>query len=412
MKLTARCRAVFFLKGRGDMEMIIRRGATPLNTIFPLFYFFTFFGFGSLFPLLSVYLKNEVGLSGTQIGTVMSISPIVMIFVQPFWGMISDYTRQPVPVLVVSLIGTALAGLFYASMEQYTWIVVAAALLAFMQSAVVPLSDSITLSYVQKTKGNYGSIRLWGAIGFAVSVLVGGWLSETFSLSIIFSVFAFILFFSATLAWKLPRESQPMRVKMKQGIKQLFHIPAFVLFLVVTFLVFGPIYANNFYFGVFVKEIGGTLTGVGLAFLLAAGSEAPFMRVADRLLRRYGMLPILAFAATISAFRWLFYYFEPSLWLVYATTVAQGFSVGLFIPAALQYVRDISPSEVRVTAVSLYSAVGNGVGSWFCTFIGGYILEHSHIGTVYLFFSLLTFGGLAILLVLMMIQRKNAYNRT
>lgn len=397
---------VFSERMWGPMEIVVRRGEAPLKTIFPLFYFFTFFGFGSLFPLLSVYLKSEVGLSGTQIGTIMSISPIIMIFIQPLWGMISDYTRKPVPVLATALVGTALAGLLYASVQQYVWIIIAAALLSFMQSAVVPLSDSITLNYVQKTEGNYGSIRLWGAVGFAVSVLVGGWLSETFSLGIIFYVFALILLLSAILAWKLPRESQPMRVEIKRGIKQLFQIPAFVLFLAVTFLVFGPIYANNFYFGVFVKEIGGTLTGVGLAFLLAAGSEAPFMKVADRLLRRYGMLPILAFAATISALRWLFYYFEPSLGLVYATTIAQGFSVGLFIPAALQYVRDISPSGVRVTAVSLYSAVGNGVGSWFCTFVGGYILERSHIGAVYLFFSVLTFIGLAILGVLMMTHRK------
>jgi PPP family 3-phenylpropionic acid transporter len=389
------------------MEVALKREGASMKTTFQLFYFLTFFGFGSLFPLLSVYLKDSIGLSGTEIGTIMSISPIVMIFVQPIWGMVSDYTRKPVTVLASALLSTALIGLIYSSVHQYGWLLVMAAFLAFTQSAVVPLSDSITLNYVQKTKGSYGSIRLWGAIGFALSVLVGGWLSERFSIGIIFYVFAFILLLSALLAWRLPRESQTMRVEIRQGMAQLFKIPKFVLFLIVTFLVFGPIYANNFYFGVFVKEIGGTLTGVGLAFLLAAGSEAPFMKVADGLIRRYGMLAILGFAATISAFRWLFYFFEPSLTLVYATTVAQGFSVGLFIPAALQYVRDIAPDSVRVTAVSLYSAVGNGLGSWFCTFVGGYILEHYHIGYVYLFFSLLTFTGLMILGVIMTTNWKN-----
>ncbi|WP_027409602.1 MFS transporter [Anoxybacteroides tepidamans] len=389
------------------MEFAVRREGSALKMIFPLFYFSTFFGFGSLFPLLSVYLKNEIGLSGTQIGMVMSISPIVMIFVQPLWGMISDYTRKPVTVLTIALAGTALIGLIYSSIHQYIWIVVVAALLAFTQSAIVPLSDSIALGYVQKMEGNYGSIRLWGAIGFAVAVLAGGWLSETFSLTVIFYVFAFILLLSAALAWKLPRESRPMKMTIGQGMAQLFKIPKFVLFLIVTFLVFGPIYANNFYFSVFVKEMGGTLTGIGFAFLLAAGSEAPFMKIADGLIRRYGLLFILAFAATISALRWFFYFFEPSLPLIYATTVAQGFSVGLFIPAALQYVRDIAPEEVKVTAVSLYSAVGNGLGSWFCTFVGGYILEHSHVGNIYFFFSLLTFAGLAILAFIVMNERRS-----
>jgi PPP family 3-phenylpropionic acid transporter len=388
------------------MEFAVRRGETALKIIFPLFYFFTFFGFGSLFPLLSVYLQNEVGLSGAQIGTIMSISPIIMIFTQPFWGMISDYTGKPVAVLTIALGSTALVGLAYSSVHEYGWLIVVAAFLAFTQSAIVPISDSIALSYVQKSEMNYGSIRLWGAVGFAVSVLAGGWLSEMFSLTVIFYVFAIVLLLSAMLAWKLPRESGPMKAAVGHGMAQLFKIPKFVLFLVITFLVFGPIYANNFYFSVFVKEMGGTLTGIGLAFLLAAGSEAPFMKIADALIRRYGVLFILAFAAAISALRWLFYFFEPSLSLIYATTIAQGISVGLFIPAALQYVRNIAPANVKVTAVSLYSAVGNGLGTWFCTFIGGYILERAHVGHIYLFFSFLTLAGLALFAFIAMGERR------
>ncbi|MDF0726481.1 MFS transporter [Cytobacillus sp. S13-E01] len=103
-------------------------------------------------------------------------------------------------------------------------------------------------------------------------------------------------------------------------------------------------------------------------------------------------------------------FFEPSLYLVFATIIAQGFSVGLFIPAALQYVRDISPSSVRVTAVSLYSAVGNGLGSWFSTFVGGMILDAYDINHVYLFYSLLTFSGLLLLIVIMLIDRKKRFN--
>ncbi|KXG08841.1 MFS transporter [Anoxybacillus rupiensis] len=388
------------------MEVSARREILPLKIVFLLVYFCTFFGFGAFFPLLSVYLKNEMKLSGTEIGMIMSISPIVTIFIQPLWGMICDYTKKPVTVLTTAFVLTALFSVMYSSVHQYTWIVVMAVLLAFTQSAIVPISDSITLNYVQKTSGNYGSIRLWGSIGFAFAGLVGGWLSETFSLVAIFYILTFMLLLSAGLAWKLPREGHSMNTAVVRGMAQLFKIPKFVLFLAAAFLVFGPIYANNFYFGVFVEEMGGTLTGVGFAFLLAAGSEAPFMKMTDKLTRRYGMITILAFAATVSALRWFFYFFEPPLWLIYVTTVAQGFSVGLFIPVALQYVRETAPESVRVTAVSLYSAVSNGLGSWFCTVIGGYILDKSHASDIYWFFSLLTVAGLAILAIIALWDRK------
>jgi PPP family 3-phenylpropionic acid transporter len=365
---------------------------------FYAFYFLTFFGYGSLYPLLAVYLDESVGLSGGQIGMIMSISPVVMIIVQPLWGILSDWTRKPRLLLTISIFLTSVVGFIYSLSNAYVTLILMAILLAAVQSAATPLSDSITLNYVQKVKGNYGSIRLWGALGFAIAVIAAGRLAEDIGLSVIFYIFSFVLFLSFLFSWRLPEESQSIQINIFSGITTLGKRPRFILFLLTTFLVFGPIYANNFYFGLFIKEIGGTLTGVGIAFLFAAGSEAPFMQFAQQFIRKLGMLQVLMMAAFISMIRWFFYFFEPSLYLVYATTIAQGFSVGLFIPAALQYVRDISPKEVHITAMSIYSAIGNGLGSWFCTYFGGLILQWYSIQKVYLFYGVLTSLGIITLL--------------
>ncbi|MBE4908327.1 MFS transporter [Bacillus luteolus] len=389
------------------MELTTHKQKTrSAKLTFTLFYFFIFFGLGSLFPLLAVYLNDTVGLTGAQIGTIMSISPVVTILTQPVWGLISDYTQKPKLVLTITLICTALIGVGYSFVESYFWFIIFAALLAVTQSAVVPISDSMALSYVQKTKGNYGSIRLWGALGFAVAVLIVGNLSETFSLSIIFYVFVIMLFVSSVFAWSLPDEGNSMQINIKTGVSRLVKMPRFLLFLLTTFLIFGPILSNNFYFGLYIRELGGTLTGVGIAFMLGAGSEAPFMKFAGKWIQKIGMLQVLILAGLISGLRWILYFFDPPLYLVFATIVAQGFSVGLYIPAALQYVRDISPGEVRVTAVSLYSAVGNGLGTWFCTFVGGFILEAFSINHLYLFYGLLTSIGLMLVLVIVYLEKK------
>ncbi|RSK28226.1 MFS transporter [Bacillus sp. HMF5848] len=379
---------------------------TNVQLKFSMFYFFVFFGTGALFPLLSVYLDDYIGLTGTQIGVVMSITPIISIVVQPLWGMIADITGKPQVILVTVMLMSAFIGFFYANVTAYGIIFIMAVLLAVFQSAIVPISDSIALSYVQRVKGNYGNIRLWGAIGFATAVLVAGRLSELIGANMIFYAFIITIVISASIAWFLPRERQSVSVNVFKGVSQLIKTPQYVLFLATTFLVFGPIYANNFYFGIFIKDIGGTLTGIGLAFFLAAGSEAPFMKFSKNLIQRFSLEKTLLVAAAISALRWLFYFTEPSLILVYATTVAQGFSVGLFIPAALQFVRDAAPKTVQVTAVTMYTAVGNGLGSWFCTFIGGVILDKYGIMPVYLLFASLTVAGLFVLVSIMMLQKR------
>ncbi|MDW2796543.1 MFS transporter, partial [Clostridium boliviensis] len=52
---------------------------------FRLFYFLVFWALGGLYPLLGIYLKDEIRLSGSQIGTLLSIGPIVMVITQPVW---------------------------------------------------------------------------------------------------------------------------------------------------------------------------------------------------------------------------------------------------------------------------------------------------------------------------------------
>ncbi|MBM7606124.1 PPP family 3-phenylpropionic acid transporter [Metabacillus crassostreae] len=372
--------------------------ARAINRNFYLYYFFIFFGFGSLFPLLSVYLNDVIGLTGSQIGTIMSLSPVIMILVQPLWGVLSDMTQRPTYLLTIALIFTAIFGLVYSYVANYSWIIIIAILLAITQSALIPLSDSIAMNYVQKTKAQYGSIRLWGAVGFAVSVLIVGWISDLTNLSIIFYGFSITLVIACVFAWRLPKENQSMKISIKDGLKELSNVPRYFIFLFVTFLVLGPILANNIYFGILISEVGGGLTGIGIAFLLAAGSEAPFMKVAGRMIAKMGIIKIIILATIVSALRWFLYFIEPPLYVIYLSTIAQGFSVGLFIPAAIQYVRDLAPKKVGATAISLYSAIGNGLGNWFCTFVGGLIMEAYTVMHVYLFFGCLSTIAIPVLI--------------
>lgn len=362
-------------------------------------YFLIFFSFGGLFPLLSVYLREVAGLSGSEIGTIMSIGPIIMIFSQPLWGIFSDYTQKPREILTITMIITGGLVFLYLPFSNYLVFIFIAALVALFQGSIVPISDSITLNYVNETGRDYGSIRLWGAAGFAISVLLMGTLSDLFGLTVIFYAFAFSLWLCAYFTRKMPKEGQLPKIQLRKGISQLFQNKQFVFFMLTTFFVFGPIFANNFYFGLLIQDAGGTLTGVGIAFLLAAGSEIPFMKWVGYWIKKIGLIKIIFIAAVISSIRWFFYFLEPSPFLIYMTTIFQGLSIGLFIPAALQYVRQISSQDVKVTAVAVYSSVGGGIGTSFCTFMAGIILERYDIFSVYLFFGVLTTLGVLTLVV-------------
>ncbi|PFA68675.1 MFS transporter [Bacillus sp. AFS015802] len=384
---------------------------TVRNQIFTLqgFYLLTFFGVGSLYPLLSVYLSESVGLNGYQIGTIMSVGPIMMIFFQPIWGMVSDTTNRPTLVLGMTSLIAGIFALGYLFMDFYYGLLIVAILVAIFQSAIIPVSDSISLKYTSKVRYNYGNIRLFGSLGFGIAVFIMGRLSEGFiGPTIIFYSFFICLVLSGFLSFRFPKERAAAKLDLKAGMKELFTMKKFLIFLAVTFLVFGPNLANNVYFGLFVEDSGGTYAGIGLAFLIAVLSEVPFMRIAGGWIDKFGLLTVAALAGAASMIRWLFYFTEPSLWLVYSSAVMQGLAIGLFIPAGLRYIKEITPAHITATAVTVYSAIGNGLGNWFSTFVGGFIYETYSIYTVYLFFAVLSLLGIFLCFVLMKEEKKNA----
>ncbi|AIE60058.1 putative transporter YwbF [Bacillus methanolicus MGA3] len=369
------------------------------------YYLLTFFGVGSLYPLLSVYLSKTVGLNGYQIGTIMSAGPIVMIFFQPLWGMVSDSTNSSIKILTLTTLVAGIFGLGFLFSGDYYFLMVVAVFVAIFQSAIIPVSDSISLKYTSRVKVNYGNIRLFGSLGFGLAVFIMGRLSE-YNPAVIFYSFFFSLIIASFLGTRIPKEKAASNKKLFSGIKEILTYRKFIVFLIITFMIFGPNLANNTYFGLFVEDSGGTYTGIGIAFLIAVLSEIPFMKVAGNWIQKIGILEVALIAGAVSLVRWILYFTQPSLSIVYITTVIQGFSVGLFIPAGLQYIKDITPVHITATAVTLYSAIGNGLGNWFSTFIGGIIYEEYNVFTVYLFFGIMALMG--VLLIVWLIKEEKA----
>lgn len=370
------------------------------------FYFFFFFGIGALYTLLPLYMK-QFAISGTQLGTIMAIGPVISILFQPVWGMVCDRFHAEHKVLRGTLIGAALIALAFPWIHGFIAFLLLFGGIQFFQSAILPITDSIALSYVLKRGGDYGHIRLFGAVGFAVAVWLAGNLAEREGLVVIFYMYALSFFLCFLFVRQFPETVREKSGSVWSGMGKLIRLPKYVIFLGATFLIFGPINGNNYYFSLLYLKIGGTLAGVGTAFLLFAGSEAPIMKVTGRLVRRFGILPVLLVSGLISALRWGWYGTGPTAFWVLALFFIQGISVGLFLPAAAIFIRRHAPQEVQVTAQGIYSSFGNGLGTMAASFMGGVLYERQGIFSTYLYFSLSSVIGSALLLILILLPTQN-----
>lgn len=388
-----------------DVDTQPNRELRTITLRLKLFYFFLFFGFGAYLPLLSLYLKT-FGLSGTQIGLLLSVGPIISILAQPIWGMISDRYQAERKVLIFTLTASTITGLLYpAAGGRFAWLLLLYLILMLFQSAIIPIMDAMALSHVQRSKGDYGSIRMYGALGFALAVWVSGQMAEWVGLAVIFYLYGFAFLLSLLIARTFPQEDVRLTTSIWSGLGKLLRIPQYVLFLLAAFLIFGPINANNSYFSLFYTSIGGAVAGVGLAFLLFAGSEAPVMRMAGRLINRFGMLQIVIFAGIVAGIRWLYYSSAPSPGMVLVFFFLQGLSVGLFLPTAARFIRENTPQEVQVTAQAVYAALGNGLGTVASNSFAGVLFDRYGILSTYQYFAISSIAGSLLLLILHLRQK-------
>lgn len=365
-------------------------------------YLFIYYGLGAFTPLIMQYYQS-INLTGTQIGLISATTPIVSIVTQPLWGMICDKFQIRKGVLVLTLLVSGLIGLLFPAVSTFALVLILYTLLSVFQSAVVPVSDSIALGYVKKYQLQFGDIRMWGAIGFALAAFVTGLLIEKWGPSVIF-----ISYFAAMVAAILFLQRVPVETaaapkfttSMLAGIKDLLKLPRFLLFLAASFFVFGSINANNIWFSLYYQEIGGTVAGVGLAFLLFAGSEAPCMKLAGYCARRWGLELTILLAASVSAVRWFWYSSAPSTTAVIALFFIQGISVGFYLATAAQFVRENTPAALQVTALALFFSVGHGLGTMLCNLTAGWIKDTYSTLSIYLFFGSVTILGLIPLLLI------------
>lgn len=372
---------------------------------FHVYYTILFIAFGALTPLLPLFYQSHQ-LTGYQIGILMGIGPILSVIFQPVWGLICDLFDGQKKVLFITLICSGSTSLLFLFANTYFGFLIMAILLGIFQCALIPVSDSLTLHHVYKSGGEYGRIRLWGSIGFAFAAWFSGFVGQYVSLASIFWFYAIALVVAAVLTHSLPNEGTQVSANLFRGIGQLMKIKRFLLFLVGTFLVYGTMSANNFFFGILYKHAGGSLTGVGVAFLLGAGSEAPIMQLTGKWMRNYSIAFLLLISAVVSSFRWFLFAAAMPSWMLLVIFFLQGLSIGLFLPVAAIFIRNIAPVDMQATAQGIYAAIGNGLGSMACSFIGGVILDHADILHVYQFLGYLSVLGAICFLILWVGIRK------
>ena len=130
-------------------------------------------GFGIVLPLLPLY-ADGFGASGATVGLLVTVYSVAQFFMAPLWGRLSDrFGRKP--ILVLGLLGSALAYLVFAWSRSLAWLF-ASRILAGIGGATIPVAEAYIADVTppERRAGNMGLIGAAFGLGFTVGPALGG----------------------------------------------------------------------------------------------------------------------------------------------------------------------------------------------------------------------------------------------
>ncbi|MGE7758677.1 MFS transporter [Peribacillus sp. NPDC097895] len=367
---------------------------------------FLYFGLLAIFiPFLPVYLADQ-GLRPAQIGFIIGTGGFVTLITQPLWGMISDKTRTIRKVLLLLIFFSSVIGYFLYDSSSYLQLILFAMLLYFFLMPIDPLTESLNFTIAEKSGISYGSVRTYGALGYAVISLITGYVMSYFGANSLAFLFAGIGLISFIVSWMMPDAPVSGKPVTLSSLKHFFSNKETLLFLLLVFICAVPARMNDTFLGVYIRELGGSAKLVGLTWFLAAGSEIVVFALSFWWLRKGKEIIIISFAAAFFFIRYFVSAWITDPQLLAYLQVMQLLTFPIFYSAAIQYLYRIVPVEWRATGQTVLALLFFGVSGIIASYIGGAIYGAFGGKTLYLFISSISFIGMVFALVLYRIYGK------
>lgn len=337
------------------------------------FYLFYFAVLGALVPYWSLYLKAQ-GFGAAQIGELTAILMATKLVAPNVWGWIADHTGRRIAIIrLASLLATlTFAGALLDN--SYMWLAVVMAGFSFFWNAALPQFEAITLSHLGDDAHRYSSIRLWGSIGFILSVAALGVLLERQGVErlphILLLLFAAI--WLASLA--VPDCPAAPAGHADESLKQVLRRPDVVALLLVCFLMqasHGPYYT---FFTLYLEDYGYSRSHIGQLWALGVVAEIGVFVVMHRWLPRFGARRLLLASLALTSLRWLLVAgFADSLAVILFAQTLHAASFGVYHAVAIHLVHQLFVGRNQGRGQALYSSLSFGAGGAVGSLAAGYI---------------------------------------
>lgn len=360
------------------------------------YYFFYFAFVGAFSPYFSLYL-DSLGFSAWDIGVLMSLLQVMRIIAPNLWGLLAGRLGMTTPIVRVaaalSLIG--FVGFFFA--RAFAGLFLAMAMLSFFWSAALPLVETLTFGHLGTHSDRYGSIRLWGSVGFIIAVLGVGFVLDRLPLEALLWICCGLLAGIFLCALLVPEAPQQWHDNDHLALRFILRRSEVVALLAACFCMAAAHGALYVFYSILLVDHGYSKAAVGWLWTLGVVAEIGVFLGMPRLERTFSLRAILIFSFACAVVRFFMIGWGiDSLAVALAAQVLHGATFGAYHAAAVASINRWFPGRHRARGQALYTSVSFGAGGMLGGVASGYAWDAVGPALTYSLGSLFALIGLVL----------------
>lgn len=339
-------------------------------------------------PYLPLWLK-DIGLSLVAISVLTSVQSATRLFAPYAWGCLSDHTGERVRLLRYSATVALVAALGLAWPGGVVWLGLVLLLMFTHTSSMMPMSEAAMAHLVsqggQFDAGRYGRVRLWGSLGFLLTVLLAGAWFEHFGMAH-FPGWTWATLLAVLMSvWCLPDYKDAATLPAPSAsVSGLLRQPQVAwLFASVFFHVLAHI-AVYVFFSLYLDALDYSKTVIGLLWAVSVVVEIAWFFTQGRWLPRWPLTVWLMLCAAAMVLRMgLTATWATSLWVLILAQTLHALTFAAHHASVMALLSQYFPGRLRGRGQALYTVLGYGFPGVLGGLAGGALSEAYGLPALY-----------------------------
>jgi len=336
-------------------------------------YYFFYFAFVGVFsPYFGLYLQS-LSFSAWDISVLMTQMQVMRLVGPYFWSALVD--RFSVRMAVIRLSGVATLLLFCTLffVRSFGALLLGIGLFSFFWVAALPLVETATFDHLRNDPGRYSRIRLWGSVGFIVTVLGTGALLDRTAPGNQLWLCALCLAGLMGCSLSIPDSEQPHPHQESSSIGRIVRQPQVAALLAACVLMSAAHGALYVFYAIFLSEHGYSRSMVGALWTLGVLVEIGLFFHMGRVMQHFALRAIMLASLGAAAIRFVTIGLAVDFVVVLALAqLLHGLTYAAFHSAAIASISRWFPGNTRARGQALYSSLSFGAGGAIGGLVSGW----------------------------------------